>query len=141
MGISMRNASIESNVHTAHEITQPPPAPPPKTFHCTSCGPTSTHLSSDCSSCPVFTKHRASLNTHLPKNTMPYFPIFNQTWTSPHPQKTMPILSHPLHQATKLIGPIPQMALSPIPGLTCPPATPDPPYATQPPFANMIMAG
>ena len=50
----------------------------PNDPHCVSCRTSSKHASSDKGSCPQFAKHASSINTHLPKNTMPYFPVLGQ---------------------------------------------------------------
>ena len=54
--------------------------PNPRELHCVSCRPISNHSSTDQSGCPAFTKLAASLDTRLPENTMPFFPVLNQNW-------------------------------------------------------------
>ena len=58
-------------------VTCPTPIDP----HCVSCGPTSNHASTNRSQCPIFAKLAANLDTWLPENTMPFFPVLNQNWT------------------------------------------------------------
>lgn len=49
--------------------------------HCISCSTSSTHASSDKNKCAIFAKHTNALDSCLPENSMPYFPILNQLWT------------------------------------------------------------
>ena len=49
--------------------------------HCVSCGTSSTHASSDRNKCAVFAKRANALDSRLPENSMPYFPVLNQPWT------------------------------------------------------------
>lgn len=58
-----------------------PTCPNPNDPHCVSCGTTSKHASSDRGKCSQYIKHAASLDSRLPENSMPYFPILNQPWT------------------------------------------------------------
>lgn len=53
----------------------------PNDPHCVSCGTSSNHASSDKGKCPQFSKHASSLDSRLPENTLPYFPILGQPST------------------------------------------------------------
>ena len=49
--------------------------PYPREPCCVSCSVALVHASFDWLKCPTFTEQSANLNTHLPENTMPLFPI------------------------------------------------------------------
>ena len=48
---------------------------------CVSCGSSSNHASSDHSTCPTYTNNSVLLDTRIPENTLPYFPILGVPWT------------------------------------------------------------
>ena len=53
----------------------------PNEHHCVPCGTPSNHSSSDKNKCPQYAKHNSLLDTRLPENTIPYFPILGLPWT------------------------------------------------------------
>lgn len=53
----------------------------PSIRECVSCGSSSNHTSSDHSNYLLYTKNVELLDTRIPKNTLPYFPILGTPWT------------------------------------------------------------